>query len=135
MKKFISILVLCFIAATASPQTYLKASDKPEYEKYLKYCNTPVDRPFELNLRVDVRKINGLWADSLGNWYVSKTPKVYVFPIAENTLKIAEYQKLLTVKIYLPVRRREPSIADFYKNWKTNLIQEGLIDDRSGLSK
>lgn len=129
MKLLIFFLVF---SVSVSAQSYLKVADKADYKEYLAYCNTPISRPFELRLRVDVRKINGYWTDSAGNWYVSKTPKIYAFQFAENTIKIAEYQKLLTVNIYLPVRRREPSITDFYKNWKTKFIQEGLLDERSG---
>jgi len=131
--KWISLLIVLFFASHVQAQTtYLKVADKPEYEKYLEYCNTPISRPFKLDLKVSVLKINNLYMDSQGNWVTSKTPTISLVSYGTKTVSTTESQKLVSIIVELPVQRRVPSIADFYKYWKTNFIQEGLLDERSG---
>jgi len=130
MKYF--ALILLFFALNIQAQTYVKVADKPEYEKYLTYCNTPISRPFKLDLKVSVLKINDQYLDSIGNWVTSKTPTILLVKYAINTTTTTESQKTVSMNVELPVQRRIPSIPDFYKYWKTNFIQDGLMDERSG---
>lgn len=130
MKYLLAILLL--FALQVQAQTYVKVADKAEYEKYLTYCNTPISRPFKLYLKVSVLKINNLYMDSQGNWVTSKTPTITLVPCGSKTVSTTESQKIVFISVDIPVQRRIPSIADFYKYWKTNFIQEGLLDERSG---
>jgi len=132
--KYFSIILL-FFALNVQAQTYVKVVDKPEYEKYLEYCNTPISRPFKLDLKVSVLKINNLYLDAKGNWVTSKTPTISLVPFGTKTVTTTESQKQISIIIELPVQRRIPSIPDFYKYWKTKFIQEGLLDERSGASQ
>lgn len=132
--KYLS-LILLFFALNVRAQTYVKVADKPEYEKYLTYCNTPIGRTFRLDLKVSVLKINSQYLDSIGNWVTSKTPTIFLVPYGTKTITTTESQKQIPIIIELPVQRRIPSIADFYKYWKTKFIQEGLLDERSGASQ
>lgn len=129
--KYFSIILL-FFALQVQAQTYVKVADKAEYEKYLAYCNTPIARPFKLDLKVSVLKINNLYMDSQGNWVTSKTPTISLVSYGTKTVSTSESQQLVSIIVELPVQRRIPSIADFYKYWKTNFIQDGLLDERSG---
>jgi len=131
MKLFYLILIILF-SSVLSAQTVVKSSDKVEYAKYLEYCNTPIDRPFDLVLKVSVLKINGLYLDATGHWVTSKTPTITLVAYGTKTITTTESQKQVLIRVMLPVQRRIPSIPDFYKNWKTNFIQEGLMDEKSG---
>lgn len=131
MKLFL-ILSFIFIAALLQAQTYVKVADKVEYAKYLEYCNTPISRDFRLDLKVSVLKINDRYHDAKGNWVTSKTPTITLVPYGTKTITTSDSQQLIPIVVTLPVQRRIPSIADFYKYWKTNFIQEGLMDERSG---
>ena len=131
MKLFL-ILSFIFITVQLQAQTSVKVADKVEYAKYLEYCNTPIDRDFKLDLKVSVLKINDVYQDAKGNWVTSKTPTITLVPYGTKSITTTEKQKLVPIVVTLPVQRRIPSIADFYKYWKTNFIQEGLMDERSG---
>jgi len=126
------LIILLFFAINTSAQTYLKVADKPEYAKYLEYCNAPISRSFKLLLKVSTIKVDGLYMDSKGNWVTSKTPTISLVPYGTKTITTTESQKIVTITVEFPVQRRIPSVADFYKYWKTNFIQEGLMDERSG---
>jgi len=130
MKYFAFILL--FFASHIQAQTYVKVADKPEYEKYLEYCNAPISRPFKLDLKVSVLKINNQYLDSIGNWVTSKKPTITLASYSTKSVSTTESQKLISIIVELPVQRRIPSVTDFYKYWKTNFIQEGLMDERCG---
>jgi len=131
MKLFYLILIV-LISSTIYAQTSVKVADKAEYAKYLTYCNTPIDRPFDLDLKVSVLKINGQYADASNNWVTSKTPTITLVAYGTKSITTTESQQKVSIRVMLPVQRRTPSIPDFYKYWKTNFIQDGLLDERSG---
>lgn len=130
--KYILVILLFFVLKSQAQTTYLKVADKPEYAKYLEYCLTPIDRDFIVEGKVTVLSVNGLYVDGSGNYYVSKTPTITWFKIGAVKTPCEPNQMFISTKITLKVKRREPSIPDFYKYWKTNFIQEGLMDERSG---
>ena len=129
--KYLFLIVL-FFTLNIQAQTTVKSADKAEYAKYLTYCNTPIDRPFDLVLKVSVLKINGQYLDASGNWVTSKTPTITLVAYGTKSITTTESQKQVSVRVMLPVQRRTPSIPDFYKYWITHFIQDGLMDERSG---
>lgn len=131
MKLFFLTAIL-LIGSIAYSQTYVKVADKPEYEKYLAYCNTPISRPVTLTGRLTVLQVNGLYADAIGN-YVAKLPITITWSAIGSIPPPCEVnQRYVTLRFEVLVKRRAPSIPDFYRYWKTNFIQEGLLDERSG---
>lgn len=120
-------------SCSCSAQTYLKVADKAEYAKYLEYCNTAIDRDFTIIGKVTVLKVNGQYSDSLGNWFVGKSPVIVWVKYGTKSISFSEKQHMIAAKVTLKVKRRESSIDDFYKLWQTGFIQAGLIDERSGV--
>jgi hypothetical protein len=125
-------LILLFFALKVQAQSYVKVADKAEYDRYLAYCNTPIGRPFKLDLKVSALKINNLYVDSKVNWVTSKTPTISLVPYGTKTATTTTNQRLVSITIELPVQRRIPSAVDFNKYWLTGFIQSGLMDEKSG---
>jgi len=136
MKKTTFILILLLVSLVfVSAQSYIKVSEKAEYKKYLDYCNTPVKRPFSIVAKVSALQVNGQYTDSVGNWVTSKTPTITWVKYGTQSITFEPREQMVVVVVWLPVKRREPSGDDFHKHWLNHEIQEGLIDERSGISK
>jgi len=136
MKTLLFLLAAFFLLISASAQTitYLKVADKIEYNtKYLPYCNASISIPIEQVGKFTVLLINGQYTDSIGN-YAAKLPlSITWYPVGTKAMSFEPNQQMIIVRYEVMVRRRTPSIDDFYKNWKTGNIQAGLIDSKSGI--
>ena len=134
MKLLIIFMLLSF---SVSAQTYLKVADKPEYEEYLKHCNSPiwVDIIQYGKVTIPAQSVPGLdfelakmrtgtFTDALVKdtfWYAAWKPgmKATAYSIASN-------QQLVTRIIKVKVPRRIPSVKDFYLNWQTGAIEKPI---------
>lgn len=128
----IAFLLLTSVYAEAQTITYLKVADKPEYAKYLEYCNTPVPRTFIMTGAVTILKTNNYYVQPNGDWMAKVPLTIKWYPFGTKSFTFEAYQKeiIARVEIMVPMRY-PPSIDDFYKNWKTGNIQEGLVDSKT----
>lgn len=126
------IILLVFFTVNLSAQSYVKVADKAEYQKYLAYCNYPISIPVEVTGKLTVLLVNGLYADSIGNYVAKKPITITWMPVGTKSITFEPNQREIVLEFEVLVKRRTPSIPDFYKNWKSNFIQEGLLDERSG---
>ena len=127
MRKVLFIAFMIF-SLSGNAQYYLSVADKPEYKKYLKYCNDTITvyiiqhgKATVINHNtqgVDYELYKSIWGGYSDNllkdtvWYQAwkpglKTPKLTIYP----------NQIHLTRKISIRVTRRIPSIRDFNENW------------------
>lgn len=137
---FIALLLIfcCLLCAAISTlavtPTTLKVADKPDYEKYLAYCNDSITvdivqygkatvvaqnvpgLDFEMAKMMPGSFTNAMVRDTV--WYAPWKPgsKATAYSITSNQVRI---ERLIKVK----VQRRIPSVKDFYASWKTNLIK------------
>lgn len=121
MKTIIFILVINF-CITVEAQTYVKTADKAEYAKYVTWCNTPVPQQIEQFGKYTVLKVNGQYADSTGIYYAKQPVTVAWFKPGINPITIEPDERLVIMQMTVTIRRRTPTIADFYANWKTHKI-------------
>ena len=121
MKTLLFILIIS-ICATAEAQTYLKTADKAEYAKYVTWCNTLVPQQIEQFGKYTVLKVNGQYADSTGAYYAKQPVVVTWFKPGTNPITIEPDERMVIMRMTVTVRRRTPTIADFYANWKTAKI-------------
>lgn len=133
MKVIITIFsIFLFLNVSAQTITYLKVADRPEYEKYLSYCNTPVPRTFYIKGAVSLLKVNNYYVQGNSDWVVKVPLTIKWYPIGTNTITLEPYQKEITAKVEIFVPMRYPaSVDDFYRNWKTRNIQDGLVDSKT----
>ena len=124
--------IFLFLNVSAQTITYLKVADKPEYEKYLAYCNTPVPRTVYVKGAISLLKVNGCYVQENGEWMAKIPLTIKWYPVGTKSLTFEPYQKEITAKveIFVPMRY-PPSIDDFYRNWKTRNIQDGLVDSKT----
>lgn len=109
-------------AIISDAQTYVKAADKTEYAKYVAWCNTPVKQQIDQYGKYTVLKVNGQYADSTGAYYAKQPVTVTWFKQGINPITIEPDERLVIMRITVTIRRRTPTIADFYANWKTHKI-------------
>jgi len=121
MKLFLSFLFLLF-AAIAHSQTYVKVADKPEYEKYLAYCNEHDCQTFEVLGKVPILKVGTVYTDAEAKYYIKEPLTITWLKVGTNSITVSESEKLISVKITLLIRRRTPTIPDFYKTWMTHRL-------------
>lgn len=134
MKLSVLILLFVLVSGLVKSQTitYLKVADKLEYAKYLEYCNTPVPRTFTMPGAVTLLKLNNNYIQANGDWMAKLPLIIKWYPIGTKSTITEAYQREITAKIEIMVPRRYPaSIDDFYRNWKTNNIQDGLVDSKT----
>lgn len=131
----ILLFILCFFAfLTVSSQTitYLKVADKPEYEKYLAYCNTPVPRTFYIKGAVTLLKVGNNYHQANGDWTAKLPLSIKWFPVGTTPMTFEQSQQEITAKVEIMLPKRYPaSVDDFYKNWKTGNILQGLTDSKT----
>ena len=120
--KTILFTIFILFAFHAYSQTYVKVADKPEYEKYLSYCNTHDYKTFEVLGKVTVLKVNGYYTDPDGKYYIKEPLTITWQKIGATSVTVSEFEKLISVKVTLQTRRRTPSIPDFYKEWMTHRL-------------
>lgn len=121
--KVLIFIMLFSLSATA--QTYLKVADKPEYARYEKWCKVLVDKHLVLEVKVKVQAIDGLYADSLGNW-VAVYPFSVVLTKIESTPIVEQNEHLITFATSVKTWRRNPTISDFYANWEKIKLEHGI---------
>ena len=116
------ILFLLLLPLFIQAQTYVKVADKPEYEKYLKYCNVPTPLKVTQVGVITLLKVNGQYTDSVGNYIVKIPITIAWFKVGSTSMTVEPYQKLIYNTFFVPVQMRKPSITDFYTNWQTHKI-------------
>lgn len=116
------ILILLLTTFQAKAQTYLKVADKLEFAKYSAWCSVRVSKQVEQFGKITLAKVNGQYTDSLGGSYTLEPTKIYWYALTTKTFTIQENEKLISIKINVPVIRRKASVKDFYTNWKTKNI-------------
>jgi hypothetical protein len=133
MKALLSILICLFVLNVSGQTiTYLKVADKPEYAKYLEYCQTPVPRTISMITMVNLLKVNDYYVQENSDWMAKIPLTIKVYPPGTKSMTIEPYQKEVTARIDIMVPRRYPtSVDDFYRNWKTGNIQQGLTDSKT----
>lgn len=134
MKLSVLILLFVLVSGLVKSQTitYLKVADKFEYAKYLEYCNTPVPRIFYMPGAVTLLKTGAYCVQSNGDWMAKIPLTIKWYPLGAKSTTMEAYQKEVIAKVEIMVPRRYPaSIDDFYRNWKTNNIQDGLVDSKT----
>lgn len=137
MKKIFTLIILIMQIGlfAQTPRIYtLKAADKIEYQKYLKFCNDSITVNVIQHGKATVINTNTLGLDyelvkvldgEFGHllkdsiWYKVWKPgtKTTQLVIGPNQIHI---QRIVKIKI----PRRVPSIPDFYVSWKTELLQQ-----------
>ena len=133
MKVILSILISLFcLGVSGQTITYLKVADKPEYANYLAYCNTPVPRTFFMTGAITLLKTNNYYVQPNGDWMAKVPLTIKWYPFGTKSFMFEAYQKEIIAKVEIMVPRRyPPSVDDFYRNWKTGNIQEGLTDSKT----
>lgn len=115
MKTLLFILLLSF---SATAQTYVRVADKIEYERYKKWCNVRVSQEVEQFAKVTLIKVNGQYTDSIGGFYTATPTQISWYRVGTSSFMVQENETLISIKMKVPVRRRNPSIKDFYLNWQ-----------------
>jgi hypothetical protein len=133
MKTILSILIsLFFLNVSGQTITYLKVADKPEYANYLAYCNTPVPRTIHITAAITLLKVNDCYVQANTDWMAKIPLQIKFYQPGTKSATFEPNQKEVIAKIEIMVPRRYPaSIDDFYRNWKTGNIQQGLTDSKT----
>lgn len=129
MKQTILILFFLISVFTTEAQTYVKTADKPEYARYIEYCNRFVTTRCVQLGRAYVVLDSITPIDSLKSFTIDTTKKVVWFtPIIpkyhdnDSTKIVSEYsyqgnQIFLVNSWFIWTRQRKHTIADFYSWW------------------
>jgi len=120
--KRILLFVFVMFSLLSFSQTYVKVADKPEYTRYLIYCNTYTYKYFEVLGKVPVIKVGGFYADTVGNYSIKEPLTITWLKPGTTSITVAESEVLITTTLKLMVRKRTPSIPDFYSSWITHKI-------------
>lgn len=143
MKTILLIITLLFSFATYSQTSYVKVVDKPEFAKFMNYCQTPVPRTFYMRGEVSVVKYNPdytntflYYAQPNGDWMAKYPLVIKWWPVGFNNTTTEAYQHGITAKFEVMVpriycRTKTEYITMFYAHWKNNEIQEGWWDSHS----
>lgn len=133
--KTLLCLVLLFCGLIANSQTILtvKSADKVEYQLYSDYCLEGVSRTFELRVELSLLLVNGYYHKPITGAYTAKYPLITkIYPVDTKKTTVEPFQHEVILKFEALVPRRYPiSPDDFYKYWKTGMIQSGYIDSKS----
>ena len=120
--KTILAAFLFSVSLSVSAQTYVKVADKPEYAKYLAWCNTPVFKTITQTGKIKMLKVNGQYTDSLGRYYDSNPVQITWFSPATASVTAEPWERIVMVRYVVTHQKRKPSITDFYTNWKNGLV-------------
>lgn len=129
-------IFLFLISTQVMAQTYVKVSDRAEYEKYIEYCNSWTNVIVTQWCKVPLMKLpDGNYTDSTGfyindhsrkeHWYSVRVPKyaepITSWPAYDINLGLDYY--LTGRSIPVVVRKRKHSVRDFYQYWMTDSIK------------
>lgn len=143
VSKLILLILLFFSLGCVIGQTTLKVVDKPEFNKFMDYCNTPISRTFYMIGEVSVVKYNPDFANPIkyyaqpvtGDWMAKYPLVIKWYAIGTKSTSTEAYQHEIIVPIEVKVPRvyctsQTAYITYFYKYWKTGMIQSGWFDSR-----
>lgn len=125
MKKlYLLTVLLCFILIS-SAQTYVKVADRAEYKKYEAWCKVLVDRHVELNVKIKIQPVNGVYTDTSGNWVASYP--IVATPVKYGTVPTMEQsERLISFWTNVKAFRVNPTPAHFYANWEKIKLEYGI---------
>jgi uncharacterized protein YegP (UPF0339 family) len=134
LKTATLILIFLSLSFLSQGQSYVKVADKPEFQKFMEYCNTPVSRTFYMQGAVSLVKYNGYYTQPITGDWMAKYPLVIKwYPIGTKITTYEPYQQQIVAKIDMKVPRlyctsQTEYITMFYQHWQNGDIQSGWWD-------
>lgn len=114
--RILIFAALAILLMAATPKRVLK-KDKEEYARYLAYCNDTIPVRTEQLGKIKLRKINGHYTDSLGNYTPVEPQVIYWYKIGTKKT-VCEPNETLIHRYRAVWKKREiPSTVRFYEWW------------------
>jgi len=116
MKKYIFLLFVFILLLSATP-TRVRVADKPEYQKYLAYCNETIPVRTAQYGKVKIQQVNNQFTDSLGNYKLTDPPQIYWYALGASKFVCEPNELLIKKQFAVWKKRRKSSVRDFYEWW------------------
>ena len=135
MKTLLFLLLL--LASIASAQT---VAEKPEFIKFMNYCQTPIEVQCHMRGEISLVKFNVNYADpmtyyvdSLNNWMAKYPLVIKWYPVGVRNTTTEAYQKEVVAYFKIKVPRvyctsKTEYLALFRAHWKNGDMQSGWFD-------
>ena len=134
--------LLFFALVLTSMLTFAQtAAEKPEFIKFMNYCQFPIERTFYMYGEVSVVKYNPdytndtlRYAQINGDWMAKHPLVIKWYPIDSKTVRVTEaYQHEIVAQIKVMVPRvyctsKSEYLTLFRAHWKNGDIQSGWMD-------
>jgi hypothetical protein len=138
MMKNLLFLSLLLMSILGYSQT---VAEKPEFIKFMNYCQVPVERQFTMRGEVSLVKYNPDYTNTTtyyaqpvtGDWMAKYPLIIKWYPVdVKNTIiepyqyEIIAYFKVMVPRVYCP--NKTEYLALFRAHWKNGDIQSGWAD-------